>query len=1143
LRNESSKAQRLARLFEAFEARLGRDARDEDAQYAKLALLAHLAQAAPVPHVGPVSALLSPARRRRQRRRRGASVDAERTARHVRSILAAELSHLDEPWRREWSRALEEPSEDEDDELGDVLDDALRRALSGEDASENESPRAPPSPTRPALPVSPARGSRLQAAGGFAAAIPHLLAHFEAAERRDTGSERRAGETQARGGIGDGVSDGTGGGAQRRAWNAFADKLRASAAATFAGDKSVLALFAPYELVSEETLVEAALAALLGVSSPIFALESPEGDECPPTLRVRPRLCVRHLSAVALHSALAALARRVQQQQELAWLARQLSAARAGAAASMSGEGLAAALQTYLALWRAEVVAIDARLRSRCGRAPATLLQLSRRLRRPLAQIALVREMLDAPLRRLRAGAPLPAWELLSALYESARTCSVLPAGRADAAATTLHLFLGALLPYVEMLSRWASSGVVDDPHGEFLVRRCAVTEPRSLEEWRGEFVLAPARGGRLGGALAVPRFLEGVAPLVLRMGKAVQMLTRLDQVAADGAPFAAVDFAEPTLVALFCEAAARALRAAAPPATPRAPRRAAPSAPSTLAASDALSDALRASRSWLSLADTALSRESEAVEEAAAAAPPGWPRVRDVPDMSLEVGVAFAGPAPGDVAELAASMSAVLATADTASRASRLTLAVSALSPAALSPTRGASRLADAAIECTRRKEALLSELAALARAAVAARGAAREGEERESEAEAEADEGGPPAREAFVDVDELLRQCLFEPLSARYTRVGAQLHNALLLRCALREHMQALRAFYLMEDGELMTSVLLAFVQRVEEGESDPQALTSVVQEALRKNALCRHHLCQGRGVTVEVSERIAAVDRNSVQLLECFTFAFAPPWPLNVVITPEAIARYQRVLLHLLQLRRAQLALHRISVQSGEHRRLFASRLAHATFLARAEMLQFVTSVHEYALMRVVHHVWSKFSDKLDLRVALAGAADFVDVDELREHHAQYQELMLYQTLLHDRADVARNSVKAVLNLCLRMQAAFEGEVRPILLAEQGETVAAPEDDSAAGDAVSASDRSDAARGSRRAPSGALDAAARRGEQLLRAAPAALQRVETLRAEFRHAVRFLLTVLQSIVAQGFHPHLEDVLIRVNFNAFYRV
>ena len=48
----------------------------------------------------------------------------------------------------------------------------------------------------------------------------------------------------------------------------------------------------------------------------------------------------------------------------------------------------------------------------------------------------------------------------------------------------------------------------------------------------------------------------------------------------------------------------------------------------------------------------------------------------------------------------------------------------------------------------------------------------------------------------------------------------------------------------------------------------------------------------------------------------------------------------------------------------------------------------------------------------------------------------------------------------------------------------------------------------------------------------------ATAHLQRVAT---ELRQCVRFVVVVLEKIVAKGFHPHLEDLLTRLNFNHFY--
>lgn len=48
--------------------------------------------------------------------------------------------------------------------------------------------------------------------------------------------------------------------------------------------------------------------------------------------------------------------------------------------------------------------------------------------------------------------------------------------------------------------------------------------------------------------------------------------------------------------------------------------------------------------------------------------------------------------------------------------------------------------------------------------------------------------------------------------------------------------------------------------------------------------------------------------------------------------------------------------------------------------------------------------------------------------------------------------------------------------------------------------------------------------------------------LRRLAKIRRVFRQQLSFLLLVMQKIVETGAHPHLQELLTRLNFNGFYR-
>ncbi|CAG9461579.1 unnamed protein product [Pedinophyceae sp. YPF-701] len=123
----------------------------------------------------------------------------------------------------------------------------------------------------------------------------------------------------------------------------------------------------------------------------------------------------------------------------------------------------------------------------------------------------------------LRGGALL---DLLGALRSA-------NAGDASVHAVLHALWVAAARPYLMMLDRWLSEGVLEDPYEEFMVREDTHVQPRDMSSdpfadwWAGRFVLR--------GSNSVPKVLAGMADQILATGRTLAV-ARLDAESAGGA-------------------------------------------------------------------------------------------------------------------------------------------------------------------------------------------------------------------------------------------------------------------------------------------------------------------------------------------------------------------------------------------------------------------------------------------------------------------------------------------------------------------------------------------------------------------------------------------------------------------------------
>jgi hypothetical protein len=358
-------------------------------------------------------------------------------------------------------------------------------------------------------------------------------------------------------------------------------------------------------------------------------------------------------------------------------------------------------------------------------------------------------------------------------------------------------------------------------------------------------------------------------------------------------------------------------------------------------------------------------------------------------------------------------------------------------------------------------------------------------EADRRVLEAFAEASAFLPPAFQ-------LIPVCLLNHLQARHDRASRELKSLLFGKCHLVEHLRALREGFLLENASVTAELAFALFARLDKPDEDAQTIGTALVDALRSSALCDQHLADH--ITVEVNKEEAA-GASTIGRLQCLIIKPNIAWPLNIVITEESTVKYNKIFVFLLQLLRAKQALEEMTKQSSKGRTR-RTPVVHQFFVLKAHFYSFVHNIHAYVMGRVVDGVWGAFTEEAE---GFEGA----DLEQLRDLHDKYLDKIMHQTLLFTQGSGVLSAVRKILNLCLDLQRLHTSHLFDFI--NQPGNI--PDDPQ-------------------------LQASI---------ANVASQRLNVVKREFQQHLRFLLVFLAKFVETGHHPHLEDVLTRLNFNAFY--
>ncbi|XP_054426422.1 gamma-tubulin complex component 6 [Pteronotus mesoamericanus] len=335
------------------------------------------------------------------------------------------------------------------------------------------------------------------------------------------------------------------------------------------------------------------------------------------------------------------------------------------------------------------------------------------------------------------------------------------------------------------------------------------------------------------------------------------------------------------------------------------------------------------------------------------------------------------------------------------------------------------------------------------------------------------------------------LMKRSVTAPLAAHVSLVNKAAVDYFFVELQLEAHFEALRHFLLMEDGEFAQSLSDLLFEKLGAGQTPGELLNPLVLNTVLRKAL-QYSLHGDSPLAANLSFALKFLPEafvpNAPDVLSCLELRYKVDWPLNIIITESCLSRYSGIFSFLLQLKLMMWTLKDVCFHL-KRSALVSPAAGSVQFrqlqLFKHEMQHFVKVIQGYIANQILHVTWCEFR----ARLAAVG-----DLEEIQRAHAEYLHKAVFRGLLTEKAAPVMNIIHSVFSLVLKF--------RSQLISQPWGPASGP-------------------RGAEH-PNFAL--------------------MQQSYNTFKYYSHFLFKVVTKLVNRGYQPHLEDFLLRINFNNYYQ-
>lgn len=278
------------------------------------------------------------------------------------------------------------------------------------------------------------------------------------------------------------------------------------------------------------------------------------------------------------------------------------------------------------------------------------------------------------------------------------------------------------------------------------------------------------------------------------------------------------------------------------------------------------------------------------------------------------------------------------------------------------------------------------------------------------------------PPGQE-LVPFSELFNAAFDQWIVSKYRATSTTLKDTLFEDWALLPTLDAFRNVYLMSDGYTSSSFAASIFSKLDETEfgwADGRALTLTAQDSFASVRDPSRLSIQVDSTSMHLPSTQAPYTVKSV--LGSIKVDYRLPWPLQMIVTEISVKHYQALFALLLQLKRANHALHKLKVLDNywtDHDDWASSAMLYA---ARSKLLWFCTTIQTYLAILVL----TPISAQLRRDLGLASS-----VDEMIAVHEEALKSMVSQACLGSRLAPIRECILDVFDLALALESIRSGK----------------------------------------------------------------------------------------------------------------
>ncbi|XP_033919005.1 gamma-tubulin complex component 6 [Melopsittacus undulatus] len=335
------------------------------------------------------------------------------------------------------------------------------------------------------------------------------------------------------------------------------------------------------------------------------------------------------------------------------------------------------------------------------------------------------------------------------------------------------------------------------------------------------------------------------------------------------------------------------------------------------------------------------------------------------------------------------------------------------------------------------------------------------------------------------------LMKRSITAPLVSHVSLVNKAIVDYYFVELNVEKHFEALRHFLLMEDGEFAQSLSDLLFEKLGSGQTpgellNPLVLNSILNKALQYSLHGDTQLASNLSFALKYLPEV--FKPNAPDALSCLELRYKVDWPLNIVITESCMNKYNKIFSFLLQLKHMVWTLK--DVWFHLKRTALVSHASNSVQfrqlqLYKHEMQHFVKVIQGYIANQILHVTWCEFGNKL---------SSVGNLEEIHRTHAEYLNKAIFRGLLTEKAAPVMNIIHSIFSLILKFRSQLISQ------------------------------------------SWSFDT----GKQM--AVHPNFGLMQQSYNTFKYYSHFLFKVVTKLVNRGYQPHLEDFLLRINFNNYYK-